>query len=60
MATDPQSKKAQNFTYRPTEYEKFKPKSYYIQPADEEKKRQEIAELENEMKSYKFYKDIPK
>ncbi len=60
MASNQNSDKSRSFTYRPPEFDKFKPKPYYVESEDLEKKHQEIAELQNEIKSYKFYKDIPK
>jgi hypothetical protein len=51
-----------SFTFPFTDWNYFgsSSKPYYVEPESEDKLKEELSADESEMKSYKFYKDIPK
>ena len=47
------------FGYRKEIFEEYKKKKYYIEPEDEPKLEKELRDFEDEIKKYKYYKDLP-
>lgn len=48
------------FNFRKEKWELYKPKKYYIKPVDEETVQQQLNQLEDKIRSYKYHEDIPR